>query len=127
LLTNIAQQDELSTPVLDLLKDHYKLAPSIDVLEAIVKLDADIVAAREWYLAHLEHGTSLIAAARWISGEALGSPQQHMLVQRSLDQATKPLMRYRCAACGFEATQHFWHCPGCQAWDSYPAKRIEEL
>jgi lipopolysaccharide biosynthesis regulator YciM len=48
-------------------------------------------------------------------------------VQRALDQATKPLMRYRCAACGFEATQHFWHCPGCQAWDSYPSRRIEEL
>ncbi|MEZ7847351.1 MAG: hypothetical protein QMB17_02940, partial [Polaromonas sp.] len=25
------------------------------------------------------------------------------------------------------ATQHFWHCPGCQAWDSYSARRIEEL
>jgi hypothetical protein len=35
--------------------------------------------------------------------------------------------RYRCAACGFEAKQHFWQCPGCQAWDSYPARRVEEL
>ena len=34
---------------------------------------------------------------------------------------------YRCAACGFEASQHFWQCPGCQAWDSYPARRVEEL
>ncbi|MEP6825190.1 MAG: hypothetical protein ABI919_10275, partial [Ramlibacter sp.] len=23
--------------------------------------------------------------------------------------------------------QHFWQCPGCQAWDSYPARRVEEL
>jgi len=30
-------------------------------------------------------------------------------------------------ACGFEATRYFWQCPGCQAWDSYPARRIEEL
>ena len=32
-----------------------------------------------------------------------------------------------CAACGFEAHQYFWHCPGCQAWDSYPPRRVEEL
>ena len=25
------------------------------------------------------------------------------------------------------AKQHFWQCPGCQAWDSYPARRVEEL
>jgi lipopolysaccharide biosynthesis regulator YciM len=48
-------------------------------------------------------------------------------VQRALEQAAKPLRRYRCAACGFEALQHFWQCPGCQAWDSYPPRRIEEL
>jgi lipopolysaccharide biosynthesis regulator YciM len=36
-------------------------------------------------------------------------------------------MRYRCAACGFEARQHFWQCPGCQSWDSYPARRVEEF
>ena len=28
---------------------------------------------------------------------------------------------------GFEAKQHFWQCPGCQAWDSYPPRRVEEL
>jgi lipopolysaccharide biosynthesis regulator YciM len=48
-------------------------------------------------------------------------------VQGALDHAAKPLTRYRCAACGFEAKQHFWQCPGCQAWDSYPARRVEEL
>ena len=127
LLGNIAQHDGLLSRVLGLLKSHYSQAPSIDVLEAIVRLDQDPVLSRHWYVEHLEHETSLIAAARWISGETLGSPEQHALVKRSLDKATKPLMRYRCAACGFEATQHFWHCPGCQAWDSYPAKRIEEL
>ena len=48
-------------------------------------------------------------------------------LQKAMARAVKPLLRYRCAACGFEATQHFWQCPGCQAWDSYPARRVEEL
>ena len=91
------------------------------------QLDKNRASSRHWYILHLEREASLVAASLWIAGETLGSDQNHKLVQRALDQATKPLMRYRCAACGFEATQHFWHCPGCQAWDSYPARRIEEL
>ena len=105
----------------------YAQAPSIDLLEAIIRLEKDPVKARGWYLQHMSHRTSLLAASRWIAGLTLYDGKHHALVQRSLESSTKPLMRYRCAACGFEATRHFWHCPGCQAWDSYPPRRIEEL
>ncbi|MGC1175649.1 lipopolysaccharide assembly protein LapB [Polaromonas sp.] len=127
LLGNMAQQSGQQQAALDLLLASYAEMPSIDVVEAIIKLDAAPEAPRRRYVQHLEREASLVAAAKWIAGEKLGDEHQHTLVQRALDKATKPLMRYRCAACGFEATQHFWHCPGCQAWDSYPARRIEEL
>ena len=130
LLTAIAQSDGLYPKVMALLKAHYQNAPSVDVMDAIAKLEKDPAVSRQAYIWHLETETSLVAAARWVAGETLttlAEQHNHQLVQRALDQATKPLMRYRCAACGFEATQHFWHCPGCQAWDSYPARRIEEL
>ena len=42
-------------------------------------------------------------------------------------RAAKPLQRYRCAACGFEAQHYFWQCPGCLGWDSYPPQRLEDL
>ena len=127
LLVNIAQNPHLLPPVMDLLRTHHARSPSLDVMEAIVQLEKDPLAARQWYLQHLEREASLVTAARWIAGETLSTQENHKLVQHALDQATKPLMRYRCAACGFEATQHFWQCPGCQAWDSYPARRVEEL
>ena len=127
LLVNIAQDNHLFAPVIELLKTHHARSPSLDVMEAIVRLEKDPVMARHWYLQHLEREPSLVAAARWIAGEKFSAVQSQKLVQRALDQAIKPLMRYRCAACGFEATQHFWQCPGCQAWDSYPARRVEEL
>ncbi len=128
LLANIAAQRPDDRPAtLALLKESYAQTPSIDVIEAIVKLEQDPATARQWYVQHLTHETSLIAAGKWIAGEKLEDERHHTLIQRALDHATKPLMRYRCAACGFEATQHFWHCPGCQAWDSYPARRIDEL
>ena len=120
-----------AAPTLAVLKSHYERAPSVDVLEAIVALEMHLgessAEARNWYLRHLEREPSLVAAARWIAGEKLEHEQFHPLVQRALDHAVKPLTRYRCAACGFEAIQHFWQCPGCQAWDSYPARRVEEL
>jgi lipopolysaccharide biosynthesis regulator YciM len=127
LLGNIAQQSGQQQAARDLLQASYAAMPSIDLIEAIIKLDAGPGEPRDRYVQHLEREASLVAAAKWIAGEKLGDEHQHALVQRALDKATKPLMRYRCAACGFEATQHFWHCPGCQAWDSYPARRIEEL
>ena len=127
LLANVAASLGQQAAALTLLQAAYLRAPSIDVLEAIIRLDTSPDAARHWYARHLGQHTSLVAATRWMAGETLPNEENHALVQRALDQATKPLMRFRCAACGFEATQHFWHCPGCQAWDSYPARRVEEL
>ena len=127
---HLAQECGRIDQALALLQLSYKKNPSLDVLEAIVRLDALTPAgtsARDWYVKHLEREPSLIAAAQWISGEKLEHEQFHPQVQRALDHAVTPLRRYRCAACGFEATQHYWNCPGCQAWDSYPARRIEEL
>ena len=118
-------------PVLERLQGHYADAPCLDSLEAIVTLQRrsgmGAVESHQWYLRHLEHEPSLVAATRWIADQGVLQAPAQPLVQRALDHAVKPLMRYRCAACGFEARQHFWQCPGCQAWDSYPARRVEEL
>ena len=111
----------------EILRACHEAAPTLDVLEALVLLDTEAQTARDWYIRHLEREPSLVAAAKWVAGEKLEHEQFHPLVQRALDQAVKPLTRYRCAACGFEANRHFWQCPGCQAWESYPARRVEEL
>jgi lipopolysaccharide biosynthesis regulator YciM len=114
-----------------LLQAHYAEAPSLDVLEGIVALQSrdttTASTARQWYVRHLDKEQSLVAAAKWLAEEKLEHEEFHPQVQRALDHAVKPLTRYRCAACGFEARQHFWQCPGCQTWDSYPARRVEEL
>jgi lipopolysaccharide biosynthesis regulator YciM len=117
---------------LALLRQHYAQAGSLDVLEALIQLEAqthppDGPTQAERYAQHLERDPSLSAASRWIRHEALMHEQHRAAFERALDRAAKPLQRYRCAACGFEAQQHFWQCPGCQNWDSYPPRRIEEL
>jgi lipopolysaccharide biosynthesis regulator YciM len=114
-----------------LLQAHYAQAPSLDVLESIVAMEttdeATRPSARQRYVEHLDKERSLVAAAKWLATEKLEHEEFHPQIQRALDHAVKPLTRYRCAACGFEARQHFWQCPGCQTWDSYPARRVEEL
>jgi len=131
-LQQAALASQRTGEALALLQRQYERSPSIDVLEAVIALGNvpqgdGTGGARDGYLAHLAHQPSLVAASRWLAGERFQNESAHPAVQRALDQATRPLMRYRCAACGFEAHQHFWHCPGCQAWDSYPPRRVEEL
>jgi lipopolysaccharide biosynthesis regulator YciM len=106
-------------------------APSVDVTDAIVQA---LIAqgeppdqARQRYVRHMDQEPSLIAAARWLARERFTAEADHPTVQRSIDHAARPLARYRCAACGFETQGYFWQCPGCQAWESFPPRRIEEL
>jgi lipopolysaccharide assembly protein B len=112
------------------LQAFYAQQPCIDVLEAMTTLapndPASQAASHQRYLDHLQKQASLIAASRWLNGQTDRAPLPTP-VQKALENATRPLARYRCAACGFEAKEHFWHCPGCQAWDSYPPRRVEEL
>ena len=129
-LAKAAQAANLTSTAFDVLEAHYAKQPCIDVLEAMASLEAaepaGPAASHQRYLDHLQKHPSLMAASRWLNGQAQHEPLPAP-VQKALEQATRPLARYRCAACGFEAKEHFWHCPGCQAWDSYPPRRVEEL
>ncbi len=126
-LADLARQTGKQAEAMAVLQASHERAPSIDVTEALAGLCSGPEAVRNRYLSHLEREPSLVITAKWLAGEKLSSEIAQIQVQRSLEQASAPLRRYRCAACGFEARQHFWQCPGCQAWDSYPARRVEEL
>ena len=130
-LVRAAQAAQRVPQTLELLKSHYAQSPCIDVMDAIVSLEKSNQASEEdvrhRYIEHLQKQASLLAASRWLAGANLGDEATRAPVQKALEQASRPLARYRCAACGFEAKEHFWHCPGCQAWDSYPPRRVEEL
>ena len=117
-----------------LLEQSYAQAPALDVAEALAQAcrasdtgDASQQQARQIYVRHLEQTPSLNAAARWLAGAPIAPPETHAAVQRAVERAARPLACYRCAACGFTAKTHFWQCPGCQAWDTMPPRRVEEL
>ncbi len=126
-LADLARQTGHQAQAAAMLQACHERAPSMDVTEALASLDATPQAARSRYLNHLEREPSLVIATRWLSGETLSDAAAQPRVMAALELASAPLKRYRCAACGFEASQHFWQCPGCQSWDSFPARRVEEL
>jgi len=133
LLAKLASELNKAPEALKLLSHSYAGKARLDVLEAMVQLSAHEGSNsssqndQALYAQHLERTPSLIAATQWLRGEALSDAQTQTRILQTLDKSAVPLKRYRCAACGFEALTHFWQCPGCQAWDSYPPERIEEL
>jgi lipopolysaccharide biosynthesis regulator YciM len=125
-----AQADHGEDAGLLKLQNLYDQVPSVDVLQALNTLQPDADKRRKALLAHMTAQPSLTAAQglireRLSSHVPMGEPEIEQ-VQQAMAVAAKPLQRYRCAACGFESQHYFWQCPGCQGWDTYPAKRLEE-
>ncbi|MFT3956259.1 MAG: lipopolysaccharide assembly protein LapB [Piscinibacter sp.] len=114
---------------LERLEALYRRTPTSDLLTALGRLDADASRQRQRVLAHLQHQGALSAAQTLLAlsaGSTLADDESKAL-RDSVARAARPLQRYRCAACAFEAQNYFWQCPGCLGWDTYPPQRQEDL
>jgi len=113
------------------LRGLYEKLPSLDLLSAINQLDADAGAQRSRVSDHLKSHPSLSAARELLklrtAERGVSEDPDVRSIESAIAHAAKPLQRYRCAACGFEAQNYFWQCPGCLSWDSYPTQRLEDL
>jgi lipopolysaccharide assembly protein B len=116
------------------LQRQHELSPRIDFLNALALLDPE--GHRKRLSDHLQREPSLVAARALLklrgaaqAATATGPLEniENQAIDNALSAAAKPLQRYRCAACGFEAQHYFWQCPGCHGWDTFPAKRLDEL
>lgn len=102
--------------------------PALELLQALALLDPDAAARRTRLVAQLRRQPTLSSAQQLLAlpVDQIG-PDGWAALRETVALAAQPLQRYRCAACGFEAPNHFWQCPGCLNWDSYPAQRIDAL
>ncbi len=109
----------------------YRQAPRLPLLSAIGRLDPDPARQRERLAEHLRDHPGLSAARELLqrrAGDAgQGDDPELKVIEAAIARAARPLQRYRCAACGFEAQAYFWQCPGCLSWDSYPPQHLEDL
>ena len=117
----------------ELLSTQLARQPAIELLQALQLLDGQpggtddgITLAR--LRRHLAAHPSLSAADMLIAlPPATWGDEGLAGLRNAVSRAAKPLQRYRCAACGFEAQHYYWQCPGCLSWDSYPTQRIDAL
>lgn len=126
---------------LALLKTYYQKHPSLDTFNVVFRelraLQGHQVAwefARESLRAH----PSLLALDRLVEFELAASKQEGAteqlaggadlgLLRSIIHKHTQRLDRYTCRNCGFEARHYYWQCPGCNSWETYQPRRLEEL
>ena len=103
--------------------------PAIELLQALEQVDGSAVTERlPRLLEHLkEHPTLSAAQLLFLVPPEDWTEEARTAMRDAVARAARPLQRYRCAACGFEAQHYFWQCPGCLSWDSYPPQRIDAL
>ncbi|NYT81651.1 lipopolysaccharide assembly protein LapB [Alcaligenaceae bacterium] len=97
------------------LRAHPSLLGLDRMLEAELVLNEDPAGVR---LAASE-GSS--AAADIVAGADLS------LLRTLIHKHTQRLDRYACRVCGFEARHFYWQCPGCNSWETYQPRRLEEM
>lgn len=111
--------------------EHY---PSLDLLDVVIQLllehqgsDAAYRLVRD----ELQRNPTLLGLERLMNARLVLVPPEvrpDIELARTIVQGyTKHLSRYRCDNCGFKARQHYWRCPACGGWETYPPKRSEEF
>jgi lipopolysaccharide assembly protein B len=101
--------------------------PAVELLRALQVLEgADTAAQTPRLLAQIQTQPSLSAVQMLLAQKPTPCGDDVIkALRRAVDAAAAPQQRYRCAACGFEAQHHYWQCPGCLNWDSYPPQRMD--
>jgi len=78
----------------------------------------------------LERNPTLLGLDKLLEARLLEMPMDRRadveMVKELVHKRTRNLAMYHCGHCGFKARKFYWHCPACQAWDSYAPRRDEE-
>jgi lipopolysaccharide biosynthesis regulator YciM len=111
----------------NLLRGYWQQVPTVDVLDAALRVVLAVeggAAACALLDQAVQQRPSILAVSRQLEH---GGPPEVATLRQLLGQHTRRLSQYRCKACGFRARSHYWQCPACSAWETYPARRVEEL
>jgi len=128
---------------LDVLQKQYARYASLDLFNVVFReLRVQQGAAPAWAFARgaLRHHPSLLGLDRLLEAELSstdGSQQDQeqgpvrgadlSLLRSLIHKHTQRLDRYACRTCGFQARRYYWQCPGCNGWETYAPRRLEEL
>lgn len=135
------------TEGLTVLRAHYEKYPALDTFNVVFReLRAQQGHDVAWHFAReaLRVHPSLLGLDRLLESELAtaretatpspGSIAEKIaagadlgLLRSIIHKHTQRLDRYACRVCGFEARHYYWQCPGCNSWETYQPRRLEEL
>ena len=116
-----------------LLRDYLNKYHSLDLMNVVfdgVRKNEGSAAAYQLVRDELERNPTLLGLDKLLEARLLDVSIDRRadteLVKDLIHKRTRNLATYHCAHCGFKARQFYWHCPACQAWDSYVPLRSED-
>ncbi len=116
-----------------LLREYLSKYHSIDLMNVLfdgVLKNEGTAAAYQLVRDELERNPTLLGLDKLLEARllevTLDKRADIELVKNLVHKRTRNLAMYYCATCGFSARIFYWHCPACQAWDSYSPLRSEE-
>ncbi len=100
--------------------------PSVDLACIILRYRAcasDASAFAIWSNAVVKKNASSRLLQLWLGGqnESASTNPALAVATEQLAVLNAKAGRFTCKHCRFQARQHYWQCPGCGQWESYPA------
>jgi len=126
---------------LERLRQHYTQHPGLDVFNVVLRGLREQDAQAAWAFARealqaqpfllgldrvLESELALAADKANTNEHAITPIVDMALLRQLIHRHTQRLDRYACRQCGFEARHFYWQCPGCNGWETYQPRRMEE-
>ncbi len=118
---------------LNLLRGFLSKYPSVDVLNGVFTCILEQQGAEPAYQLvrdEMRRNPTLLGLDKLLEAQLMDASVHRRhdleLVKELVHQHTRALDMYRCDNCGFRARQHYWHCPACGEWETYPPHRTEE-
>jgi len=132
-LLNVYRSQNCEADGIKLLRDYLGKYHSLDLMNVVfdgVLKNEGSAAAYQLVRDELLLNPTLLGLDKLLEARLLEVPMDRRadveLVKDLVHKRTRNLAMYHCAHCGFKARQFYWHCPACQAWDSYSPRRTEE-
>lgn len=107
--------------------------PSFDLLDTAFQATLDTTGSEAAYRLvreEMRRNPTLLGLDKLLEAQLMemSADRRHdiELAKNLVHQHTRTLAMYRCDHCGFRARQFYWRCPGCNGWETYAPRRMEE-
>ncbi len=101
------------------LKTWYEASPSQDLLLALIGVQNPV---EPWVEQAIAAKPSSRIIEGWLRQRASAEAASSGILAQLLAQLkglNAKAGRFQCKSCGFQASQHYWQCPGCSQWETY--------